>query len=72
MSCKKTKTTTAWEYNVTELPSGSSDVQVHAILNGLGELGWELVSVDPTGREWTFFFKRPITACAVAPPDDAA
>jgi hypothetical protein len=53
--------TTAWEYEVYELPAGRSDDQIRAILNGFGEAGWELVSVlqGPTGEQHVAYLKRP-------------
>jgi hypothetical protein len=54
---------TAWEYKVVSL-GPSSSLQSEALLNQLGQAGWDLVAFQPTGvraypGEGTYTLKRP-------------
>jgi hypothetical protein len=49
-----------FEYWVTHSPD-LEDADVRARLNELGELGWDLVSVEPVDEHWhRFCMKRPV------------
>ncbi len=51
-----------WEY-WWEINPGSDDGDIIEVLNGLGQDGWELVTVSPWGKanvDTVFFFKRRV------------
>lgn len=56
-----------WEYLVGELEIDHADEEAQAVLNGVGEHGWELINIIaivlPTGRPaYKAVFNRPASA----------
>jgi hypothetical protein len=50
-----------WEYKAEKIPLKPSDA-LRTDLNGLGQQGWELVTVATSEGLQIAYFKRPLTA----------
>ena len=51
---------TSWEYRVLDAPGDGAAVE--AMLNELGQDGWELIATQTTGVLFRLYFKRPRAA----------
>lgn len=53
------KSTSTWRYMLHPVPVGRDDTTVQEALNGLGNLGWELIAVYESAGSRIFVFKQP-------------
>jgi hypothetical protein len=58
-AAKKSEAKSQWEYETYSVPLESEVPDFHKKLDGLGEMGWELVGVLPKEHSELLIFKRP-------------
>lgn len=53
------KPASIWRYMLHSVSAGRDDATVQEALNGLGNLGWELIAIYENADSRVFVFKQP-------------